>query len=163
MRNRLLSMVALVVFAAAVLAAASADVTAGPASPSLAARATGCPEARLSSRYVKRVSRALRSRRDSWGRRLLAAPNGPTYEHARRFLTPLFIARKRNGRLLTDSGAHYTHFSQPPNTRGATSVGLHVADGSQIISRRAHRREMLPGGGGPGREREGADLRGHGR
>jgi hypothetical protein len=160
MRNRLLSLLAVAALAFAVLAASSSDGSAGEASPSASARATGgCPEARLSSRYLKRVRRALSSRRDSWGRRLLAAPNGPTYEHARRFLTPLFIARKRNGRLLTDSGAHYTHFSQPPTTRGATSVALHVADGSQIITRRTHGRNLTIAVGVRGRERYGSCLR----
>ena len=113
----------------------------------------------MSSRYVKRVDRALRSRRDSWGEQLLAAPNGPTYEKAQQYLTPLFLARTKNGRLLTRSGAHYTHFSQPPNLRGATSVALHVADGSQIISRRAHGRHLTVGVGLRGRELYGSCLR----
>jgi hypothetical protein len=159
MRKRVLSSLAVALAAAAVIAASSRDGTAGAAPSSASAQAAGCPEARLSSRYLRRVSRALRSRHDSWGQRLLAAPDGPTYEHARRFLTPLFLARKRNGRLLTDSGVHYTHFSQPPNTRGATSVGLHVADGSQIISRRAHGRHLTVGVGVRGRERYGSCLR----
>jgi hypothetical protein len=146
------------------LAASGSGARANAASPAADAaaatiRAPGCPEPRLSSRYVKRVNRALRSRRDSWGQRLLEAPNGPTYERARRFLTPLFLARKRNGRPLTESGAHYTHFSQPPKTRGASSVALHVADGSQIISRRAHGRHLTIGVGVRGRERYGSCLR----
>lgn len=159
MRKWLLSSAVVLAAAGATLAAASSEGTAGPEAPSLASRAAGCPEARLSSRYLRRVSRALRSRRDSWGRSLLALPNGPTFEHAQRFLTPLFLARKRNGRLLTDSGAHYTHFSQPPNARGATSVALHVADGSQIITRRAHGRHVTIAVGVRGRERYGSCLR----
>jgi hypothetical protein len=167
MRRRLLSLLAVVVTVTAAVATATHVTTAGFASPSVGSRAAsqadprlaGCPQARLSSRYVKRVSRALHSRRDSWGRTLLAAPNGPTYERARRYLTPLFLARARNGRLLTESGVHYTHFSQPPNLRGATSVALHVADGSQIISRRAHGRSLTVGVGARGRERYGSCLR----
>ena len=127
------------------------------------ARSPGCPSARLSSHYVKRVWNALRSRRDLWGAHLLAAPNGPTYERAQRYLTPLLLARTQNGRKLTASGVHYTHFSQPSPTRGATSVALHVADGSQIISRRSHGRNLRIAVGVGGRERYGFCLRRLGR
>ena len=68
------------------------------------------------------------------------------------------LARARNGRLLTQSGVHYTHFSQPSNLRGATSVGLHVADGSQIITRRSHGRSLTVAVGLRGRERYGSCL-----
>jgi hypothetical protein len=162
MTRRSLSIFAVVLTAGAVTVAAAGtrgEATAASTDAEAATRAQGCPAPRLSSRYVKRVHRALRARHDSWGQRLLAAPNGPTYEHASRFLTPLFIARKRNGRLLTDSGAHYTHFSQPSATRGATSVALHVADGSQVITRRAHGRRLTIGVGVRGRERYGSCLR----
>jgi hypothetical protein len=165
MTRRLLSLLA-VVLAVTAAVATSSDGTTADAAPQAAgspaasyARERSCPRARLSSRYVRRVNRALRSRRDAWGEALLAAPDGPTYERAQRYLTPLFLARARNGRLLTQSGAHYTHFSQPPNMRGATSVALHVADGSQIISRRAHGRSLTVGLGVRGRERYGSCLR----
>ena len=84
------------------------------------ARSPGCPSARLSSRYVKRVDTRF-ARGATLGAHLLAAPNGPTYERAQRYLTPLLLARTKNGRKLTRSGVHYTHFSQPPPTGGATS------------------------------------------
>jgi hypothetical protein len=160
MTSRSLSLLTVVV-AAAFVAGMSGGGPRASAAPAAAqvAGAGGCAQPRLSSRYVKRVNRALRSRRDSWGEALLAAPNGPTYERAQRYLTPLFLARARNGRLLTDSGVHYTHFSQPPNLRGATSVALHVADGSQIISRRFHGRHLTLGVGVRGRERYGSCLR----
>ncbi len=159
MTRRLLSLLAVVV--AATFAVAMIDHHPAAAKPSLETRAvaSGCPRERVSSRYAKRVDRALRSRRDSWGEQLLAAPNGPTYEGARGYLTPLFLARTKKGQLLTRSGAHYTHFSQPPNLRGATSVALHVADGSQIISRRSHGRHLTVGVGLRGRELYGSCLR----
>src|SRR5919106_805764 len=90
---------------------------------------------------------------------LLAAPGGPSYERAQRFLQPLFLARAQNGRPLTDSGVHYTHFAQPESAKGATTVALHVADGSQVISRRAHGRSLTVAVGAGGRERYGSCLR----
>ncbi|MFO7571828.1 MAG: hypothetical protein R6W48_04410 [Gaiellaceae bacterium] len=105
------------------------------------------------------MNRALRARHDTWGKELLAAPNGPTLERAEGYLKPILFARAQNGRLLTDSGVHYTHFSQPGSARGATTVALHVADGSQVISRRAHGRSLTVGVGAGGRERYGSCLR----
>ena len=160
MTRPLLSLLTVVVAAAAAVEISLREprASAAPRSVGTATTAHDCPRARLSSRYVKRVGRALRSRRDSWGETLLAAPDGPTYERAQRFLTPLLLARAKNGRLLTDSGVHYTHFSQPPNLRGATSVALHVADGSQIISRRSHGRHLTVAVGARGGERYGSCL-----
>ena len=152
MTRRLLGLLAVVVAASVAVETADRHPAAAQTSLETRAAATDCPPERVSSRYVKRVDRALRSRRDSWGEQLLAAPNGPTYEKAQQYLMLLFLARTKNGRLLTRSGAHYTHFSQPPNLRGATSVALHVADGSQIISRRAHGRHLTVGVGLRGRE-----------
>jgi len=139
-----------------VLARADAQGNAASASTS---RPTVCREARPSARYVRRVDRVLSERRDAWGRKLLASPSGPTYERVSRLLPPLFLARAANGRPLTESGVHYTHFSQPAGARGATSVALHVADGSQIISRRAHGRRLTMSVGRYGRERYGSCLR----
>ncbi|HUF02404.1 MAG TPA: hypothetical protein VMN35_08265 [Gaiellaceae bacterium] len=138
--------------------ARAATVTALGTGTAVLAR-SGCKEARPGPAYVRRVQSALRARRDVWGKRLLAAPGGPSYERAQRFLKPLFLARAHNGRRLTDSGVHYTHFSQPAGAQGATSVALHVADGSQIISRRAHGRRLTVAVGSRGRERYGACLR----
>jgi hypothetical protein len=120
---------------------------------------SACKEKLPGPSYVRRVRRALYARRDVWGKRLLAAPGGPSYERAQRFLQPLFLARAQNGRPLTDSGVHYAHFSQPESARGATTVALHVADGSQVISRRAHGRSLTVAVGAGGRERYGSCLR----
>jgi hypothetical protein len=117
---------------------------------------TSCRQPALGWGYVHRVTLALRARRDVWGERLLSSRNGPTYEAARRFLAPLLLARSANGRPLTDSGVHYTPFAQPEGSWGAVSVALHVADGSQIVSQRAHGRRLTIAVGSRGEERYGS-------
>ncbi len=85
---------------AATVAVETTDRHPAAARPSLTTGPTAdCPQERVSSRYAKRVDRALRSRRDSWGEQLLAAPDGPTYEKAQQYLTPLFLARTKNGQF----------------------------------------------------------------
>lgn len=136
---------------------------AGEATPrarvGLEARPTSCPEAQPNRSHVRRVETALRARHDAWGRELLAAPEGPTLEAAERYLHPLLLARAAGGRLLTTSGVHYVPFSLPESARGATAVALHVADGSEILSRRADGRSLAVGVGVGGRERYGSCLR----
>ncbi|MGZ4389931.1 MAG: hypothetical protein ACXVZL_11175, partial [Gaiellaceae bacterium] len=78
---------------------------------------------------------ALRARQDVWGDALLAAPNGPTYEGAAQHLAPLLFARGPGGAALSDSGVYYLPFALPAGPQGAASVELHVADGSEILSR----------------------------
>ncbi len=138
-----------------------ADV--GKASPQAAQAASAgrqaCREPALTAGYVRKVKRALRARRDVWGNALLARPSGPTYEAAQRYLKPLLLAGGPRGRALTESGVHYAHFTQPDGAWGATSVGLHVADGSQIVSERAHGRRLTIAVGDRGRERYGSCLR----
>jgi hypothetical protein len=140
-------------------ASAGAGVAAPGGSSALEARPTTCREAQPSRAYNERVERALRARQDTWGKRLLAMPGGPTLERAERFLRPVFFARAQNGRLLTPSGVHYTHFSMPESAKGATAVALHVADGSRVISRRAHGRSLAVSVGERGREPYGSCLR----
>ena len=118
-----------------------------------------CREGHLSSRYLRRVSDALHARGDEWGRILLGSKSGPTYARVSRYLPPVFLAVAAHGRPLTDSGVHYAPFSQPGGTRGASSVALHVADGSEIISRKAHGRRLTVGVGLGGHERYGSCLR----
>lgn len=98
------------------------------------------------------------ARQDVWGNQLLAAPGGPTYERARRYLAPLLLARARGQRPLTASGVHYVTFAQPRGPRGADGVFLHVADGSQIVSRRIGGPALTVLVGPRGRERYGACL-----
>jgi hypothetical protein len=135
----------------------------GPASgvePERASEATqrACPKQGLSAAYSARVGRALRAKQDLWGNALLAAPNGPTYAGARRYLTPLLLARASKRTALTDSGVYYLPFFQPHGARGAGSVALHVADGSQIASDRADGRRLTVYVGSRGRERYGSCL-----
>ncbi|GIU94819.1 MAG: hypothetical protein KatS3mg012_1276 [Gaiellaceae bacterium] len=144
---------------APVAATAGASVGAPSAAGALEARPTTCREAQPSRRENARIERALRAQQDTWGKQLLAAPEGPTLERAERFLRPLFFARAQDGRLLTPSGVHYTHFSLPESPKGATSVALHVADGSRVISRRAHGRSLAVSVGERGREPYGSCLR----
>jgi hypothetical protein len=101
-----------------------------------------CPVPRSDPAYVARVLDALRSGRDVWGEALLAAPRGPTFAAARRYLRPLLLARGPDGKSLTDSGVYYLPFAQPGGPRGAGSVALHVADGSQIVSERVGGRSL---------------------
>lgn len=110
----------------ALLAALAAALAAGPA------HAAACPQPRASAAYTRAVTKALSSGRDLWGERLLHAPGGPTYAAAARYLHPLLYARTSKGRKLTDSGVYYV----PLGDGG--SVALHVADGGEILRRRAN-------------------------
>lgn len=116
------------------LAAASAGAQAFPRT---AAAAASCPQPRVTAAYVRETTRALRAGQDEWGNALLARPGGPTLAGARRYLQPLLLARGRGHTTLTESGVYYLPFALPSGSRGAAgSVALHVADGSQIVTRR---------------------------
>jgi hypothetical protein len=114
------------------LLAVAALAVAAPARAS-----TRCAAPTASAGYTARVTAALRAGRDVWGEQLLRAPNGPTVAAAGRFLAPLWWAKGRHGSKLTATGAYYLPFGQPSGARGAESVALHVADGSQILAQRA--------------------------
>jgi hypothetical protein len=116
-------------FALVVVVAAVASV-----SRERAAAAAPCTPA-ASAAYAASVERAVASGRDEWGDDLLASRNGPTYAGAHR-LTPLLYAVQRGGRPLTESGAYYVPLSFPFTSYGSTVFALHVADGSEIITRR---------------------------
>ena len=118
--------------------------------------AVDCTGGAASPAYVARVERVLRSGRDLWGEELLAARGGPTYAAARRFLSPLLLARGPHGRSLTTTGTYYLPFAQPAGAAGAASVALHVADGSEIIARRVGGRSVGVFVGAGGREQFGA-------
>ena len=115
-----------------------------------------CRRASPDPEYGSRVLRALRATEDVWGNQLLAAPEGPTYEAARKYLEPLFLAKAAHGSSLTSSGAYYVPFSGPVGAGGAGSMALHVADGSQILSQRASGRALTISVGGSGSERYGS-------
>ena len=130
-------------------------VAGGPAGsvPSPAA----CSGPKAAPGYAKSVRRALLSKRDLWGARLLAAPNGPTYQGTQRYLQPLLYAEGRGGRPLTTSGVYYLPFAFPFSVY-VTTAALHVADGSEIISRRVDGPSLTVGVGAGGRERYGSCL-----
>lgn len=142
--------------AVAVVCAASA--LAAPTSGSAAAQ-QGCTVERASPAYAARVRQALQAGRDLWGARLLAAPNGPTYERANGHLAPLLYAGAPGKRPLTATGVYYLALSQPEGVQGAGSVALHVADGSQVVSERIGGRSLSVWVGPRGRERHGACVR----
>jgi hypothetical protein len=73
-------------------------------------------------------------------------------------LKPLLFARGPQGRFLTASGVYYLPFAQPDGARGAGSVALHVADGSQIVSQHVGGAALTVLVGGAGRERFGSCL-----
>src|SRR4051794_9678231 len=116
-----------------------------------------CAPPRASSAYTARTIAALRAHTDVWGNRLLSAPGGPTYAGAARYLKPLLLARGPKGAPLTVSGVYYLPFGQPDGARGAGSVALHVADGSQILADRVGGRSLNVWVG-DGRERYGSCL-----
>ena len=117
---------------------------------------------------ARRRARPRRTRAGSSGRfapattsgatQLLNAPDGPSYEAARRLLPPLLYARAPGKKALTESGVYYVPFGQPLGARGAGSVALHVADGSQVIAERVGGRRLTLFVGAKGRERYGSCL-----
>ena len=87
--------------------------------------------------YAERVARALDAARDVWGDALVARPGGPTYAGAAGRLAPLLYALGPHGKPLTASGVYYLPFAYPVSDYGPRGFALHVADGSQIVTRRA--------------------------
>jgi hypothetical protein len=122
------------------------------------APATGCRPPEVGSAYTRRVDRVLAAGRDVWGNRLLAMKDGPTYEAASGFLPPLLYAAGRGGVRLTASGVYYLPFTLPLSVGGDRGFGLHVADGSQIIVRRAGGPSLTTYVGQGGNERYGSCL-----
>jgi hypothetical protein len=109
--------------------------TTATAGPTARSTARTCSTPAAGRAYVARIEQALGSGRDLLGERILAAPDGPTYRSAR-VLAPLFFARGRDGRRLTRSGVHYVALGPPGSLVGEKAFGLHVADGSEIVTRR---------------------------
>jgi hypothetical protein len=132
---------------------AVALVAAGAGSP----RDDGCTP-RASAAYTARITEALSSGHDRWGERLVGDRNGPTYAGAAGYLAPLLLARAPKGKMLTRSGAYYLALSVPPDAGGATGAMLHVADGSEILVRRATGASIAISVGEDGRERFGSCL-----
>jgi hypothetical protein len=116
--------------------------------------------------YIRSVNAALRARADLWGTRLLARREGPTYRNVKGFLNPLMLVGKpagRRGRELTDSGVYYLPMGEPggrsfADARATEPFALHVADGSQLLSRQANGRRATLFVGADGAERYGSCL-----
>jgi hypothetical protein len=96
---------------------------------------------------------------DVWGERLLARPGGPSYARVRALLPPLLYAAAPGDRRVTESGVYYLALTPPPTSpyeqRG---FALHVADGSEIITRRIGGRSLTILVGAGGTERYGSCL-----
>jgi hypothetical protein len=108
--------------------------------------------------YARGVGAATRSKRDVWGEKLLAARGGPTYAAAARLLAPLVYATQRGRRPLTRSGVYYLPLAYPTDVYAPATFALHVADGSQIITRRNDGPSLTIFVGRTGRERYGSCL-----
>jgi hypothetical protein len=111
--------------------------------------------------YDAGVREALAQRQDAWGNALLASPAGPTYEGVRGLLHPLMLVGRPAGlkpTRLTDSGIYYLPFGRPRDWGGAGRVQLHVADGSQVVSRRVDGSKLTVFVGARGVERYGSCL-----
>jgi len=99
------------------------------------APAPACVTRTPSSAYTSSVEQAVSSNTDLWGSQLLHQRGGPTLSSAKRFLAPLTQAVQWGG-SLTKSGSYYMPLSFPFTPYGSTVFALHVADGSQIVTRR---------------------------
>ena len=159
LRARLIRLAAATAAAAAAATgagAAAAEAPPGPPAPQVQSASPGtCPEQRTTPEYAASVRRALSSKRDLWGDQLLSAPEGPTYEAARAFLAPILYAQQRQYRPLTPSGVYYLAFSYPPSAYSPPVYSLHVADGSEIITRRVGDGSLAVGVGPRGLDRYG--------
>jgi hypothetical protein len=116
-----------------------------------------CSPTKAQPAYTTRIRQALRAGHDLWGEKLLAAVGGPTYEGARHYVAPLLYAKGPAGLRLDESGVYYLPFSFPFNIYDPVNA-LHVADGSEIISRRIGGRSLTLFVGSAGRERYGTCL-----
>jgi hypothetical protein len=137
--------------AATTALALAATTTARPA-------AAGCAPRAVSSAYAASVDDAVAAGRDVWGGDLLRDAGGPTYERARRYLAPLTQALQWGRRPLTASGSYYVPLSYPFTSYGSPMYALHVADGSEIITRRVGGPSLQIFVGGAGKERYGSCL-----
>ena len=140
---------------AAVIAGGSTITSGGRATP---VRSDGCLVRTASETYAAAVSRALRAGNDLWGEQLLADPGGPSYEAARSFLAPMLYGQQTKHAPLTSSGVYYLALSYPTGVYGPTTFALHVADGSEIITRRLGGASLSVYVGRAGRERYGSCI-----
>ncbi len=89
------------------------------------------PKTEADIRYETALNAALNAKRDVWGEELIARAEGPTYENIVDYLRPMLWI----GDCVTTSGVYYLPFGQHDSVTGGGDCALHVADGSEIISR----------------------------
>ena len=89
------------------------------------------PKTEADIRYEEVLNVALNAKRDVWGEELIARDEGPTYENIADYLRPMLWV----GDYVTTSGVYYLVFGQHESVTGGGDCALHVADGSEIISR----------------------------
>ncbi|HJN13517.1 MAG TPA: LamG domain-containing protein [Pirellulaceae bacterium] len=113
------------------------------------------PKTEADMRYEASLNAALNAKRDVWGERLIASAEGPTYENIVDYLRPMLWI----GDYVTTSGVYYLVFGRHDSVTGGGDGALHVADGSEIISRH-HKtgRRTTFFVGSDGNERYGTDL-----
>jgi len=157
----------LVVVVAAALAIASAGSSAaservdqrpGSSAPAGTTTQAGCRTPTASPAYTAAIRGALLAKRDVWGEQLLAARDGPTYEAASRYLAPLLYGTGYLRGPFTRSGVYYIPFSYPLSAGSTYSYALHLADGSEIITRRLGGPSLSISVGAGGSERYGSCL-----
>jgi hypothetical protein len=119
----------MLVWLAAALSLVGAVVATG------APAAVSCAVPRASAPYSDSIQRAVNSGPDLWGSRLLNSRTGPTLAAAKQYLAPLLLATQRQQRPLTPSGFYYVPLSFGFSSYGPAVFALHVADGSEIITR----------------------------
>lgn len=110
----------------------------------------------VDSDYERRINDALGSEKDLWGEELLARPEGPTAENVAGLLSPLMYS----GKSISNPEIYYLTFGRPVGPGGGGDAALHVANGSQIISREHlsnSRMDVYVGAGGD-REHYGESL-----
>ena len=146
-----LGLLVLLVALAGTAAAVSVEAGGGPL----------CAKRKADAAYMDGVNETLAAHQDVWGNELLRSPDGPTYAGVRRYLHPLMLVGRPAGlgpSRLTDSGVYYLPFGVPSGSNGASRVQLHVADGSQIVSRLASGPRVSLDVGASGHERYGSCL-----
>lgn len=109
----------------------------------------------VSRAYAQGIGRIVRTGRDVWGAEL---DKNPTFAAAQKKLPPILFATQRSHRPLTKSGVYYLALSYPTGANAPETFALHVADGSQIISRFVGGESLTIDVGRTGHERYGSCL-----
>jgi len=128
----------------AVLAASTVRVHAAPACTPTVSRS-----------YAQGIGKVVRNGTDVWGAQLA---RNPTYAATAKKLPPILFGLQRAHQPLTASHVYYLAFSYPTGEDAPETFALHVADGSQIITRFTVGPSLTIYVGRTGRERYGSCL-----